>query len=116
MANLRTPETHAKYKNFLAQREPGQVCVLCTAEPLQIFTHWKIITNNFPYDRVAKTHHMIVPLRHVIEADITPEEEAELVEIKKGYINDHYDFILEPTEKTKSLPTHLHLHLLEIKE
>ena len=116
MASLRTREMSAKYK---AYREAGGLdsgCVLCAESSLQEFTHWRIIPNNFPYDLVAKTHHMIVPKEHLAQGEISTEAWLELDEIKKGPINDSYDFILEATLHQRSIPSHFHLHLVVIKE
>jgi hypothetical protein len=57
---------------------------------------------------------MIVPLRHVGEDELSEEEKAELLAIKKSYINEHYDYSLEATGK--SIPNHFHLHLIVTKE
>ena len=78
-----------------------------------MFTLWKIIPNDFPYDRIAKKHHMIVPLRHVQEKDLSTEERAELQEIKgRGFDDDTYEYIIEAAQKIKSVPGHFHLHLV----
>lgn len=72
--------------------------------------------NAFPYDKIATSHDMVVPLRHVPEAELTPEERKELVEIKHEYVNANYEYILEPTHKKKSIPAHFHLHLVVLKD
>lgn len=77
---------------------------------------WKIVKNDFPYDKVASRHDMLIPLRHCIESNLTSEELREFVQIKRD-ISDQYDMFLENTnEKTRSIPEHFHLHLLQIKE
>ncbi len=74
------------------------------------------MTNAFPYDRIAKTHDMIVPLRHVDEDHLNDEELKELKIIKDNYLHKEYEFIIEATYKVKSIPAHFHLHLLTIKD
>lgn len=112
--DLRYPETEKRYRDLIATGILERCCVLCDKEAISSFTHWKIITNDFPYDRIAKTHDMLVPLRHVIEGSLTDEEHQELLDIKHGYVNDHYDYIIEPTHHGKSIPTHLHSQLTYI--
>jgi hypothetical protein len=117
MATLRTPETKKKYSEWLAQHAPQDGCPLCIREPLHSFKLWKIIDNHFPYDRVAKVHHTLVPLRHVAEVDLSAEERAELLEIKRGkLVDDTYDYSLEATPHTLSIPDHFHIHLMAIKD
>ena len=101
----------AKYEEHKASGAMDHECVLCTAEPLETFTYWKIIQNDFPYDRIAETHHMIVPRRHCIELDLTNEEKIEFSRIKKDVL-DRYNYIIEPTNTLKSIPNHFHLHLI----
>lgn len=117
MATLRTRETKEKYKAWLADRGPQTECPLCSREPLHQFMYWKIIDNHFPYDRIAKVHHTLVPLRHVAEKDLSAEERVELLEIKRSsFINDQYDYSLEATPRTLSIPDHFHIHLMVIKD
>lgn len=100
---------------YVAYRKSGaldQSCVLCDREPIKSFNYWKIIKNDFPYDLIAKTHHMIVPLRHIQEADIAPEEWAEFKAIKANDLGA-YEYIIETTNHIKSIPTHFHLHLID---
>lgn len=80
---------------------------------MQSFKFWKLVPNEFPYDKITKIHDMLVPLRHTVE--INDEELAELLELRNTYINQHYRYIMEATNRTKSIPTHFHLHLIEIK-
>lgn len=112
MASLRSSEMVNKYNEHQKTGVLARGCPLCDTEPLKIFKYWKIIENDFPYDLIAKTHHMIVPIRHEAEKDLTEEELAELGEIKENYINQGYDYIIEPTVKNKSIPGHFHLHLI----
>ena len=113
---LRTRKSEEAYAEFRAKGGRGVPCALCAEDVIQTFKHWKIITNLYPYDRIAKVHHMVLPLRHATGSHITEEEWAELDELKKGYINEHYEYFLEPVLRNKSIPTHYHLHLINLKE
>ena len=72
--------------------------------------------NAFPYDRIAQSHHMLVSNRHAKEVELTPEELSEFIELKNAVLNNRYDYFLEATDRTKSVPEHFHLHLLVVKE
>lgn len=112
---LRSPELSKKYKDFRANNSFDAACALCAKVAIQTFNHWKIISNDFPYDRIADVHEMIVPLRHVKDSELTPEEIEEYKKIKEERLQE-YDYILEATHKTKSIPGHFHLHLIIGKE
>lgn len=109
---FRTREMAEKYDAHMQTEVFKNTCVLCDREPLQAFTHWKIIANHFPYDKIASLHEMIVPYRHVTENELSDEEIAEFREIKGGYINDHYDYVLEAVG-VRSIPEHHHVHLVK---
>lgn len=116
---LRTPETQARYDAFLAQcaLQKKDDCLLCIKPAIAEFTHWKVVDNSFPCDRIMHTHHMIIPKRcEGNEELITEEERTELLEIKRTYINDRYEFVTEATPSNKSIPRPFHLHLMVIKE
>lgn len=113
MNGLRTKRTYNKYQKHLKNKTIG--CPLCDRVPLKSFKYWKVIVNNFPYDRIAKEHHMILPLRHVVEDDLNQAELTEYKIIKNTYLkHSDYNSILEATFHTKSQPKHFHLHLIEL--
>jgi diadenosine tetraphosphate (Ap4A) HIT family hydrolase len=82
---------------------------------IKSFANWKIIKNPFPYDRIATTHHMIVPRRHVQERKLSKKEISDFERIKDTYLHKTYEFIIESTYRKKSIPDHLHLHLILAK-
>ena len=60
---------------------------------------------------------MLATIRHVDEEVLTSEEVSELKDLKKTYLtNQDYGFILETTHNTKTIPEHLHLHLITPKD
>lgn len=111
---LRTQEGENKYKEYRENGGLNEKCVLCSKSAIEAFTYWKVISNDFPYDFIAKTHMMIVPLRHIKEEFLTEEEKSEFQKIKENYIQE-YDYIIEATYKAKSIPEHFHLHLIICK-
>jgi len=115
-ALLRTEETYQKYQDLIAAGGLKGPCALCGGEAIKEFEHWKIMVNAYPYDRIAKLHHMILPKRHASEGEITQEEWYEYGKIKKEYLHNEYQFLIEATNKTKSIPTHFHVHLVVLKD
>ena len=114
--SLRTPEGEERYRQQREKRK-GDDCPLCNdKETLQFFTYWRIVENSFPYDQFAEVHHMILPLEHKGERDLTTPEKEELLSLKETYIAEHYNFIMESTHLQKSIPQHFHLHLIIPKE
>ena len=115
MVIFRTKKTAEKYKKYLkSNKEIG--CALCNRKAIKAFKHWKIIKNDFPYDKIAKEHHMIVPLRHITEDSLSEKELSELQKIKKGFIvKNNYHYIMEGTKHAQTQPEHFHLHLIKLK-
>lgn len=108
---FRSEEIFNKYQ---ARKNSGIMkkrCFLCDETPIKSFKYWKIIPNEFPYDLIAETHHMIIPLRHVDEAGLTAEELSEYKEIKAKKLHE-YAYIVETMNDKKSIPEHFHLHLI----
>ena len=112
---LRSNEMAAKYKAAISNGALEGECILCKKDSIAEFEHWRIIINDFPYDRIAKVHHMVIPKRHVSEDSISFEEWNELALLKGGYISDNYDYIIEAAHRNKSIPGHFHLHLIAVK-
>lgn len=116
MGYLRTKESEDRYDKLIAEGFLDGKCKLCEASSIQDFTHWRIIRNKFPYDRIAQIHNMVIPKRHVREDELSKEEKEEYETIKRTHVNDHYEFIIEPTLKMRSIPQHFHVHLLITKD
>lgn len=116
MSLLRSDEMRERYEAARKLREGDPACPLCDNPALKEFTHWKVMENNFPYDKVAKVHHMLLPRRHATEIELTAEEDRELIEIKESYVNAGYDFIFEASNKNKSVPKHFHVHLIVVRD
>ncbi len=115
MTTLRTVESENKYQEY-RKNNLSELCPLCIKEPIKKFNHWKIVYNDFPYDRIATVHHMLVPIRHVKEDGLNGEELNEMKYIKENHLmNNDYEFIIEATYKVKTVPSHFHLHLIITK-
>ena len=112
---LRTKEMDEKYKTAIANGVLKHDCALCTKDTIKSFKYWKAIRNDFPYDSIAEVHDMIIPYRHTTWQELSKEELEELERIKEEYLQLTYDYIMEGTNKIKTIPTHFHLHLIIVK-
>jgi hypothetical protein len=115
MSTFRTKKTYDAYEAHKNAGMLEQSCPLCKENSIQEFVYWRVIPNNFPYDRIAKKHDMLVPKRHVKETDLTQEEKEELLRIKQDSLHEYF-YIVEAHQKQKSIPEHFHLHLLIPKD
>jgi hypothetical protein len=118
MGELRTKKANRKYRELIKKGFLNKIgCNLCKEETtIKEFKNWRIIYAKFPWDRIAKVHHMIIPKRHTIEKKLNTKEKKEFDSIKSGYINKKYEVIAEGTHKKKIIPSHLHIHLIIIKD
>lgn len=114
MITLRTERTEARYRAFLQQNKDSH-CYLCRAQIIREFKHWKIVKNEYPYDKIAAVNHIIASKRHCNEERLTKIEKEEWIMLKNSMINECYDTILENTHNKKSIPGHYHLQLIELK-
>lgn len=113
---FRSKKTYEKYEKVKASGILQKGCNLCKkTTSLKNFKHWRIVHNKYPYDKVAKIHHMIIPKRHTVYEELNRVERDELDLIKNTHINLKYEVILEATNKEKSIPDHFHLHLMVMK-
>ncbi len=113
---LRTEKSSIAYEYFKRHHGTGDVCALCRKSTVVDFTYWRIVANEFPYDRVAKIHHMLIPKRHITETHMTQEELIELFEIKINHVYTTYHTIMEMTLLKKTIPEHFHLHLITFRD
>ncbi len=116
MGNLRSNAVLSEYLEVLNQLGETPACPLCSRPSLVEFEHWRIIKNDFPYDKVAHTHHMVLPKRHANDDELTTAELTELRVIKRTYVNNTYDYLQESVTKTSSIPQHFHLHLIVVRD
>jgi hypothetical protein len=114
--DFRSDETQTKYKIYREQGGLENGCRLCEKETINDFVHWRTVANSFPYDRIAERHDLLVTKEHVTEDMISNAAKEELIALKKGRLNETYDFVLEALPGIRSIPTHHHLHLIVRKE
>ena len=113
---LRTEKTFKAYEKFKKDGFLADGCNLCKeTKSIKEFKYWRIINNMFPYDRVAKTSHIIIPKRHVSYEKLNKIEKKEFELIKLRYINKKYHFTMEAMKNRMSIPAHFHIHLIVLK-
>ncbi len=118
---LRTEESMNRYMQISEERKRlGQKPTHFTdwhEGLIKEFTHWVIVTNEFPYDAIASTSHMISTKREVAFdwALLSPEELAEFDQIKRDYIRSNYDVLYENLPSGATISNHFHLHLLILR-
>ena len=116
MTLLRTEETTQKYLEEIANRLPNSGCPLCKFEgKIKEFDNWVLMKNKFPYDRYYTKSDMIVSKRHIAEGQLNDMEKAELDRLKKEVLYMDYDSFVEHFPRTKSIPEHVHYHLIEYR-
>lgn len=80
---------------------------------VKAFTYFSIISNDYPYDQICKTHHILVPNSHVPDFDCLGDNSGrELNTIVREFIDKSYDAVLINTPRNMTIPEHAHWHLL----
>jgi diadenosine tetraphosphate (Ap4A) HIT family hydrolase len=109
---LRSPEMHERY--VTAEKDPN---FMNTTNSIRDFNYWRIIENMFPYDTIAKTHHMLVPKKQILNwLDMHLEEMDELDNLIMHVLPNDYDMILLNFPKAQSVKDWLHFHLIVVRE
>lgn len=116
MNSFRTPQKQEEYREIREHFKNSHICALCEKTSVEEYEYWRIVKNDYPYDRIAKVHDMLIPKRHITEEFFNDEENLELKEIKKKLLDSDYEFIIETTKQKKSIPEHFHLHLVTTKD
>jgi len=109
--SLRTAHMEQNYQNAKAG---GTTTPLENVTSLQMFQHWRIIDNDFPYTVGYKRCHMLVVKRAGAGSwhDLNDAEITELNELKRTHLYDEYDQIIENCPSRRSVPHLFHLHLV----
>lgn len=111
---LRSEEGAKAYEIAQQTMPKTEGCRLCNdPETITDYKYWRLVPNRFPYDRYFSKSEMLVSKRHVDERGLTSEEMSELYNLKTE-LAEEYDLIFENMPKQKSIPHHIHYHLVEI--
>ena len=113
IGHLRTPETQARYEADLASGKAGK---LWDMPSLYEFNLFRIINNDYPHDKIAAVHHMLIPKRIVKHFyELTLEELSEFLQIDRE-LSNKYHCIKRNYPALISVPEILHWHLYQLKE
>ena len=118
---LRSDETFFKYMKRMKENKCKTGVNLIERigkEPVDEYKYWVIIEDEFPFDKIAKVHHLLIPKRVFMEStDMTKEEKEEMEYLIGNELPKKYDYILNKLDgRSRSFPDHFHIHLLEIKK
>ena len=118
MDDPRHTETQIAYAEFKKQHEDNtellQSFNFDNETILRKFTHWIIIKNRFPYDKMAKINDMLVCKRpipsHYVGTQKEQQEYHTILQLlaKEGY----YDALIENFPKVQSVKKFAHTHLV----
>lgn len=112
---LRRMATWEAYQRYRRERPVDAPCRLCEKKSIAEYEHWLLQINDFPYDRFADVHHMLVSRVHTSEAELPAAAYTELRQLKTTF-GKHYDYLIESLPGTFSIPDHFHVHLLTIQK
>lgn len=109
--SLRTAKGEQAYQDA---KVAGKTTPLELVDSIKIFEHWRIINNDFPYDVGYKRCHLLVIKRAECASwhDLHDDEIAELNKLKREYLYDEYDQIIENCPSRRSVPHLFHMHLV----
>lgn len=84
-------------------------------QPGEELTYWRLIQNEYPYDRIAAKHYLLVSRRRFKnDFEMDADERAELLEFKKRLEqSQEFDFIGESISHRRTVPEHYHIHLIK---
>ena len=105
-----------KHLKGLSKEDGCILCSMAKKEKKKEFKHWTIIPNDFPYDKIATTHDMLVLKRHAAtEDELTEPERKELLDIKVNYLpKTKYEVFYENMPRERSIKAHYHIQLLDL--
>lgn len=115
---LRSEEVIALYK--VKRRDPEFHLDEFDLRDLPIVKKWKLwilVQNEFPYDKIADNHCLLVPLRQFAEdEDMYGTERSELFRIKEEFKQTKdFDAVFENVKHNRTVPDVYHLHALKFK-
>lgn len=113
---LRSEAVELKYAEH--KKRQGNKYNMFNFPKVKEYKFWIIVENEFPYDKVAEVHHLLIPKRKFAnESEMKNEEYEELMAIKKE-VSDLgvYSSISENLHKERTILDHYHLHLIKYKK
>lgn len=111
---FRSDECVKRYREHRAKIKDADLTKLPQVER---WGHWILVKNEYPYDRIAQKHCLLVPLRSFAEdEEMNGAERKELFMIKKWFArNKSFDILCESLPHDRSVPGVYHLHCMGLK-
>lgn len=111
---LRSNKIAKAYTKRLEEVEDGSyVFDFLKLPTIKNWQYWILVKNEFPYDKIAKKHDLLVPRRFISDGEEMEDLELnELYEIKEE-LNEDYDVYCEGTKRNRTVPEHFHIHCIE---
>lgn len=109
MITFRKPESEERYQ---LEKKEKSGCALCAEQAKKLGKRWVIMPNEYPYDKFAEAHEMIVLASH--------KTSPSLVDIfylwaeRKNISKMGYHMIMWNFPIRQSVPGHFHLHLIRL--
>lgn len=100
---------------YAFSKKMGNLKNLSDEPALEVWEHWRLIDNSYPYDIAFKTHHLLIPKRVTPKHSLNVAEKLELEDILDS-LSERYDCYLENFASKQSIKNHYHLHLLTYKD
>jgi diadenosine tetraphosphate (Ap4A) HIT family hydrolase len=81
------------------------------------WNYWRLIKNDYPYDKIAESHYLLIPLSGFAEdEEMNNDERKELFSIKNELSETKtFDAIFENLKHDRSIQTFYHLHCIKFK-
>lgn len=114
--DFRTKEQSAKYHDWLLKNSDVEPFLDKYERMVKEFNYWVLIKDPFPLDKIAKTHHLLIPKRKVATwLEVSPEELSEFQKIKQE-LYPVYDFMMENFESARTIKNYLHINFIILKD
>ncbi len=120
VVTMRTPETEQRYREAMIKRRAEgfvgcAICIIPDDPSFPDLQHWRVVPNEYPYDKVAQKSWIMLPRRCVsLWALLTPDEQREYHEFRLIAGQYGVNFFMWSTPVTQSVPGHYHEHLLRL--
>lgn len=123
MSALRTKEGNRKYaeskkngQNQLSTTDDGRIIYDVDKFSCYIkeYQYWHMVSNEFPYDRVAEDHDLLIPKRVFATSQEMNDQERDELEQIKHELQSQYHCVVENLS-AKSILDHHHIHFIKWK-
>lgn len=100
-------------RDYQKAKRLKQTKPLHKVESIVVFSHWRVVPNEYPYDGAYQVCHMLLPKRPFADRhDMSKSEARELYGVVWRYLEENYDQVVENTHARRSVLDIFHLHLL----